>query len=91
MPIISVRNFESASVCAIVGMCPLVSNPLSSGAAARSLLPWFWSNRTECVQGRREAMEESRKEEEAEEVGVRSEGGCLSQRIGSGWFTSYGH
>lgn len=64
--------------------CTLTSSPLSGGAVAYSLLPWFWSNRTECAEGRREAMGESRKDEE--EAGVRLEGAvchCESAQGGS--------
>lgn len=48
-------------VYVFVWVCTLTSSPLSCGAVAYSLLPWFWSNRTECVEGRREVMGESRK------------------------------
>lgn len=84
MPIMYVRNFEY--VCPCVWVCTLTSSPLSCGAAACSLLPWFWSSRTECVEGRREVMGESRKEEEEEEVGVCLEGAvchCESAQGGS--------
>lgn len=75
-------------VTVFVCACTLTSSPLSCGAVAYALLPWFWSNWTECVAGRREVMGESRKRGGG---GAVLGGGCLSLWIGPGWFTSSGH
>lgn len=47
-----------------VWVCSLTYSPLSCGVISYFLLPWFWLKRTECREGRREAMGESRKKEE---------------------------
>lgn len=81
MPIMYVRKSEYVCPCICVGVYPhFQSIELRCGY---SLLPWFWSNTTECMEGRREAMGESRKEEE---VGVCLEGAvchCESAQGGS--------